>query len=133
MKIRILEVYGHEYYEDSYSNQCYHLSDTTEWENVTEDELAALILWANKENSFSYKNRKIVIVTESMFEVKKIVADYLKQAEKIKEDLAKQEEKRKARALKAEKNREKMKERRLQKQLEKKKKILEQLKKELEC
>jgi hypothetical protein len=130
VRVRVIEMVGSEYCGDDYRT-FYHRDDITDWEEVTEEELDALKIWATEENYYS-RSSKIIIVSEKQIDYKKTIATYIEKAKKIKAEMLEREKKKKDKE-------ERVKQRKLESQLmkaekekEKKMKIYLELKKELE-
>lgn len=131
MKVKILELIGTEWTDfEGYENMVYHVHDTSDWDDVNEEELAALTLWVNEHNKSHYPN-KVVLVTEKMLDYKKTVKDYLSKAAEVKNKLVEREKKRLEAEAKRIAKQEKARETRKLKNLERKRKLLQQLQLEL--
>jgi len=121
-KIKIFETNTHDSYE------CYDtvISNSTLWDVVTEEELAALWLWVDKQNKTSRSGRAIIIFQErGTPHIKECVNDYLLE---MKATRAREEKKRQTR-LAAKKARENKK---YEKELQQQKEEYEKLKAKFE-
>lgn len=129
MKIKVIEVVGHEYYDDNYSF-FYDKQYISDWEDVSEEELNALNIWAADYNKAVYP-RKVIVISEKMMDYHKTIKDYLIEANKLKKKMEKKELERQEKEARRIATKEKNKEARKIKEQEKKRKLLEELKKEL--
>lgn len=110
MKICVCEVYVH--YCDSVYDEIVKLIDHTQWQEVSEEDLANLILWAHHKNtSYSKTMKRILIIRQpTNEEVKKSLDSYLVEAknhknlmlEKAKKDHEKAEKLKKKEQLRKE-------------------------------
>jgi hypothetical protein len=123
LKVKILTVHEHGYYSNEFEDRLYELYETSDWDEVTYDELQTLQRWATDENQ-KYGNRlKYIIVSDQQFNVPKTIKQYLTKIKKQREI----EEKAR---LEREEGIKKQVEESKKKTLQEKKKLLAQLKKE---
>jgi hypothetical protein len=82
MKIKILEMFESRFfneYDESHDYR-YALSESTDWDSVTEDEYEILKKWALEHNN-DYRNKeKIVILKEHPVSIPNTIKEYLKKA-----------------------------------------------------
>jgi len=128
MKVKILELYPKTIesydYDDYNSTTFYSVSDSTQWDEVTEEEFETLKKWADWQNGSAKTATKIVIATETNISPPRSIKEYL---EYVAEETAKRDKKE---ATDAAKRAEQAKVR-LEKSLERKKKQLAKLQAEL--
>lgn len=81
MKVKILELYPktiESYNDDYYSVTTYYsVSDSTQWDEVSEEEFGTLKEWANWQNCSTKKATKIVIATETNISPPRAIKEYL--------------------------------------------------------
>jgi hypothetical protein len=98
MKVKVVEVTGHQFnYDDDYSSM-YVKDSETEWVEVAQEEYEALKQWAtdnNKNKDYTYEAILIIVVQEKpKEEIKAKVEEYIEKAKVYLKQKAEQEKKR---------------------------------------
>lgn len=122
-RVKILEIFEHTYHNDDYGDHYYSLGDTTEWDDVTDEQLENLKKWAHDKNSQYNIKSKIVVVTEKEVDIPKTIKEFLAKIERdVKEQQEKEQKQKEAvtKRLKTLESKKKEKEKKLLKELQKK-------------
>lgn len=125
MKVKILEVTGHEFKSNDFYQTLYTNTNSLDWEEVSEEEYGLLKKWAEGKNNICRDGTKYVIVAEKEINIPKTIKEIIKKIQQEEEEKKEQqkeiEEKNKKRQMTIEKQKEK-----------KEKKKFEELKKKFE-
>jgi hypothetical protein len=115
-KIKIVELTGHEYYNEEYGGTINTICGFTDWDEVTDEEYLALQEWITENNksynNYTGSNNKIMMIEDKPVDMPKIVRDYTEKAvqqfAKKKEARKKQEQKDQKKQAAAQKKKEKL-------------------------
>lgn len=116
MKIKILEVYEHQFTDDNCYNNLYTVNETTDWDEVTDEEFQILLKWACEHNMAYNRSTRYVILTEKHISIPRTVKAFVERAARVqreKEETQRKKEEQEAKRQKTVRQRKEAKERKL--------------------